>query len=71
MRSLTCIKFQNEPVHYKTSILICLPRKDSDQTGHPHSLVSVFALHIQKLGVLSFLLATVWRSDMTGLNRGG
>ena len=33
------IKLQNEPEHYKTNKMTCAPNKDSDQLGHPLSLI--------------------------------
>ena len=32
-----------EPAHDKTSIMTCRPREDSDQPGHPPSLIRLFA----------------------------
>ena len=34
----------NEPQHDKTNKLTCAPNKDSDQPGHPTSLIRVFAV---------------------------
>ena len=34
----------NEPLHDKTSTLICAPSKDSDQPRHPPSLIRVFSV---------------------------
>ena len=36
---------QNEPPHDKTNKMTCAPSEDSDQPGHPPSLIRVFALH--------------------------
>ena len=33
-----------EPQHYKTNKMFCAPSKDSDQPGHPPSLITVFAV---------------------------
>ena len=33
-----------EPQHYKTSKMTCAPSEDSDQPGHPPSLIRVFAV---------------------------
>ena len=30
----------NEPAHDKTNKMACAPREDSDQPGHPSSLIS-------------------------------
>ena len=34
-----------EPPHDKTNKMTFVPSKDSDQPGHPHSLIRVFAVH--------------------------
>ena len=34
----------------------CAPSKDSDQPGHPPSLIRVFAVHMKKAWVLSYTL---------------
>ena len=34
-----------EPLHDKTNKMTCVPSKDSDQPGHPPSLIRVFAVH--------------------------
>ena len=34
----------NEPPHNKTNKMTCTPSKDSDQPGHPSSLIKVFAV---------------------------
>ena len=33
-----------EPPHDKTNQMSCAPSEDSDQPGHPHSLIRVFAV---------------------------
>ena len=35
----------NEPQHDKTNKMTCAPSEDSDQPGHPPSLIRVFAVH--------------------------
>ena len=35
----------------------CAPSEDSDQPGHPHSLIRVFAVRIKKASVLSYALS--------------
>ena len=35
----------------------CAPSEDSDQPGHPPSLISVFAVHMKKAWVLSYPLS--------------
>ena len=37
------------------------PSKDSDQPGHPPSLIRVFAVHMKKARVLSYPLSAQWR----------
>ena len=34
-----------EPQQDKTNKMTCVPSKDSDQPGHPPSLIRVFAVH--------------------------
>ena len=34
-----------EPPHKKTNKMACAPSEDSDQPGHPSSLLRVFAVH--------------------------
>ena len=34
----------NEPAHDKTNKMTCAPSEDSDQPGHPSSLIRVFAV---------------------------
>ena len=35
----------NEPLHDKNNKMICAPSEDSDQPGHPPSLIRVIAVH--------------------------
>ena len=49
-----------EPTHDKTNKMTCTPSVDSDQPGHPPSLIRVFAVRIKKRWVLSFLLRRLW-----------
>ena len=44
-RFIHLLSFAFEPPHDKTNKMISVPREDSDQTGHPPSLISVFAVH--------------------------
>ena len=46
-----------EPPLDKTNKLACAPSEDSDQPGHPPSLIRVFAVHIKKAWVLSYPLS--------------
>ena len=58
---------QNEPPHDKTNKSACAPSEDSDQPGHPLSLIRVFAVRVKKSWVLSYPLSArrrLW-SDWT------
>ena len=47
-----------EPPHDKTNKMACAPSEDSDQPGHPPSLIRVFAVRMKELaGVLSYPLS--------------
>ena len=39
----------------------CAPSEDSDQPGHPPSLIRVFAVHMKKAWVLSYPLSAQQR----------
>ena len=56
-----------EPPHDKTNKMIRTPSEDSDQPGHPPSLIRAFAVHIKTPWVLSYPLSTQRRlwSDCT------
>ena len=43
MRSLVWV--YTKPPHDKTNKVTCAPSKDSDQPGHPPSLIRVFTVH--------------------------
>ena len=45
-----------EPPRDKTNKMTCAPSEDSDQPGHPPSLIRVFAVHMKKAWVLRYLL---------------
>ena len=34
-----------QPPHDKTNKMVCVPSEDSDQPGHPPSLIRYFAVH--------------------------
>ena len=51
----------NEPRHDKTNKMACAPSEDSDQPGHPPSLIWVFAVRMKKAWALSYLLSTQQR----------
>ena len=38
--------FQTEPHRHKTNKMACAPSEDSDQPGHPHSLIRVLAVRL-------------------------
>ena len=46
-----------EPPHDKTNKMACAPSEDSDQPGHPPSLIRVFAVRMNKHWVLSYPLS--------------
>ena len=54
--SLVCIRwsFINKPQHDKTNKMACAPSEDSDQPGHPPSMIRVFAVRMKKPRVLSY-----------------
>ena len=45
------------PAHDKTYKIACAPSEDSDQPGHPPSLIRVFAVRMKKAWVLSYPLS--------------
>ena len=55
-----------EPPHDKTNKMACATSEDSDQPGHPPSLIRVFAVHMKKAWVLSYPWAHREDSDQTG-----
>ena len=50
------ISTSNEQQHDKTNKMTYVPSEDSDEPGHPPSLIRVFAVRLKKLWVLSCLL---------------
>ena len=46
-----------EPRHDKTNKMICAPSEDSDQPGHPPSLITVSAVSLKQNWVLSYPLS--------------
>ena len=46
-----------QPPRDKTNKMACAPSEDSDQPGHPPSLIRVFALRMKKAWVLSYPLS--------------
>ena len=49
--------FSFEPPLDKTDNVVCVPSEDSDQPGHPPSLIRVFAVRMKKAWVLSYPLS--------------
>ena len=47
----------NEPPHDKTKKMACALSEDSDQPGHPPSLIRVFTVRMKKAWVLSYPLS--------------
>ena len=47
-RVTSLLPFLNEPPHDKTNKMICASSEDSDQPGHPRSLIRVFAVRLKK-----------------------
>ena len=56
----------NELPHNKTNKMACAPNEDSDQLGHPPSLIRVLAVRIMGAKDTSFLHADSEDSDQTG-----
>ena len=52
-----CCLMLFEPLHDKTNKMACAPSEDSDQPGHPPSLIRVFAVRMKKAWVLSYPLS--------------
>ena len=50
-----------EPPHDKTNKMICAPSDDSDQPGHPPSLIRVFAVRMKKAWVFSYQMSAMRR----------
>ena len=51
----------HEPPQDKTNKMACVPSEDSDQSGHPPSLISVFAVRMMKAWTLSYQLSVQQR----------
>ena len=52
-----------EPQHNKTNKMTCASSEDSDQHGHPPSLIRAFAVRMKKHWVLSYPLSALRRSE--------
>ena len=55
--TLSLITKLYEPPHDKTNKMACAPTEDSDQPGHPPSLIRVFLVRMRKAWVLSYPLS--------------
>ena len=58
--------FIHEPQHDKTNKMTCAPSEDSDQPGHPPSLIRVLAVRMEKAWVLSYPLSAQRRLRLGG-----
>ena len=64
----------NEPPHDRTNNMACAPSEDSDQPGHPPSLIRVFAVRMKTHCVFSYTLSAQrriwsdWTDAQAGLN---
>ena len=67
LASVVHLSWANEPHRDKTSKMACAPSEDSDQAGHPPSLIRVFAVRMKKPCVFSYPLSAQRRlwSDWT------
>ena len=63
--------FKYEPAHDKTYKMACAPIEDSDQPGHPPSLIRVFAVRTKKSWVFSYPLSAKRRLNRLGECPGG
>ena len=54
-------KTPDEPHRDKTKKMACVPSEDSDQPGHPTSLIRVFAVRLKKARIRSYPLSTQQR----------
>ena len=52
-----------EPHLDKTDKMACVPSEDSDQPGHPPSLIRVFADRLKKARILSYPMSASEDSD--------
>ena len=53
--------------HDKTNKMVCAPSEDSDQPGHPPSLIRVITVRLKKAWVFSYPLATHWAKTLVRL----
>ena len=52
-----CRGLKYEPPDDKTNKVACVPSEDSDQPGHPPSLIRIFAVRMKKALVLCYPLS--------------
>ena len=64
LRAITTLRF--EPHHDKTNKMACAPSEDSDQPGHPPSLIIGFAVRMEVAWTLSYTVSASKDSDQTG-----
>ena len=60
---MLCLWITNEPPHDKTNKMAYAPSEDSDQPGHPPSLIRVFAVCMKKAWVFSNLALFSLRTE--------
>ena len=58
-------RMKNEPPHDKTNKMTCAPSEDSDQPGHPPSLISIRCPPKESLGPKLYIERTA-KTDQTG-----
>ena len=74
VRKLSMTENTYEQCHDKINRMACTPSEDSDQPGHPPSLIRVFAVRIKKAWVLSYpsgaqqRLWSDWANAQAGLS---
>ena len=54
-------KIKYELPHDKANKMACAPSEESDQPGHPPSLIRTFAVRMKKAWVLGYPLSGQWR----------
>ena len=54
-------KYHNQSPYDKTNKMICAPSEDSDQPGHPLSLIRIYAVRMKKHSALKRTLKTMIR----------
>ena len=57
----------NEPHREIFNEMVCTPSKDSDQPGHPPSLITVFTVRLKTDRILSYSLSALWRLIRLGI----